>query len=69
MCILAPLSNIPKEFSVQDPRLFCLEAGVLRENEKASLQCRRRLVSFVYIWGQRGRAAPRRIAEGFEERS
>lgn len=45
-------------------RLECWE-----KNEKVSLQCRRRLVSFVYIWGQRGREAPRRIAEGFEERS
>lgn len=34
MCILAPLSNIPKEFSVQDPRLFCLEAGVLRKTRR-----------------------------------
>lgn len=42
---------------------------MLGKNEKVSLQCRRRLVSFVYIWGQRGREAPRRITEGFEERS
>lgn len=34
MCILAPLSNIPKEFSVKDPRLFCLESGVLRKKRE-----------------------------------
>lgn len=34
MCILAPLSNIPKEFSVKDPRLFCLEAGSVEKKTR-----------------------------------